>query len=81
MAAMWQKWAFIASVGALNCLLGGSVGEIVAVDGGDEIARGIVDGDKLNHRRGGLPAIGRRTQADHDHADRTGIVFHLLAVP
>jgi len=42
MAAMWQKWAFIASVGALNCLLGGSVGEIVAVEGGDEIARGIV---------------------------------------
>ncbi len=41
MAAMWQKWAFIASVGALNCLLGGSVGQIVAVEGGDEIARGI----------------------------------------
>jgi 2-dehydropantoate 2-reductase len=43
MAAMWQKWAFIASMGALNCLLGGSVGEIVAVDGGDETARGIVE--------------------------------------
>ena len=43
MVAMWQKWAFIASMGALNCLLGGSVGEIVAVDGGDETARGIVE--------------------------------------
>jgi 2-dehydropantoate 2-reductase len=43
MAAMWQKWAFIASMGALNCLLGGSVGEIMAVDGGDESARGIVE--------------------------------------
>lgn len=41
-AAMWQKWAFIASAGALNCLLGGSVGEIVAVDGGDETARAII---------------------------------------
>ncbi len=41
-AAMWQKWAFIASAGALNCLLGGSVGEIAAVDGGDETARAIV---------------------------------------
>jgi 2-dehydropantoate 2-reductase len=30
-------------MGALNCLLGGSVGEIVAVDGGDETARGIVE--------------------------------------
>jgi 2-dehydropantoate 2-reductase len=43
LAAMWQKWAFIAAAGALNCLLGGSVGEIVAVDGGDEIARAIVE--------------------------------------
>ena len=42
MAAMWQKWAFIASAGALNCLLRGSVGEIAAVDGGEEIARAIV---------------------------------------
>jgi 2-dehydropantoate 2-reductase len=41
-AAMWQKWVFIASACALNCLLGGSVGEIVAVDGGDEAARAIV---------------------------------------
>src|SRR6185437_3168640 len=42
-AAMWQKWAFIASAGALNGLLGGSVGEIVAVDGGDQTARAIID--------------------------------------
>jgi 2-dehydropantoate 2-reductase len=41
-AAMWQKWAFIASAGALNCLLGGSVGEIVAAPGGDETARAII---------------------------------------
>ncbi|MGH3252807.1 MAG: ketopantoate reductase family protein, partial [Trebonia sp.] len=42
-AAMWQKWTFIASAGALNCLLGGSVGEIVGVAGGDEMARAIVE--------------------------------------
>ena len=41
-AAMWQKWVFIAAGCALNCLIGGSVGEIVAVDAGDEIARAIV---------------------------------------
>ncbi|MGH3260963.1 MAG: 2-dehydropantoate 2-reductase, partial [Trebonia sp.] len=35
-AAMWHKWAFIASAGGLNCLLRGSVGEIVAVHGGEE---------------------------------------------
>ena len=42
-AAMWQKWAFIAASGALTCLLGGSVGEIVAADGGSDIARAIVE--------------------------------------
>jgi 2-dehydropantoate 2-reductase len=42
-AAMWQKWVFIAAACALNCLLGGSVGEIVAVDGGDETACAIVE--------------------------------------
>src|ERR1700761_5809723 len=42
-AAMWQKWGFIASAGALNCLLGGSVGEIVAVEGGDDLARAILE--------------------------------------
>jgi 2-dehydropantoate 2-reductase len=31
---MWQKWVFLASVGAITCLLGGSIGEIVAVPGG-----------------------------------------------
>jgi 2-dehydropantoate 2-reductase len=42
-AAMWQKWAFIAAAGALTCLLGGPVGEIVAADGGGGIARAIVE--------------------------------------
>jgi 2-dehydropantoate 2-reductase len=43
MAAMWQKWVLIASAGAVNCLLGGPVGEIAAVDGGAEAARAIVE--------------------------------------
>lgn len=40
-AAMWSKWAFIASAGAATCLLGGTAGEIVAA-GGDASARAIV---------------------------------------
>jgi 2-dehydropantoate 2-reductase len=41
LAAMWSKWAFIASAGAATCLLGGTAGEIVAA-GGDASARAIV---------------------------------------
>jgi 2-dehydropantoate 2-reductase len=33
-AAMWHKWVFIATVGAATCLMRGTVGDIVAVDGG-----------------------------------------------
>jgi 2-dehydropantoate 2-reductase len=41
LAAMWAKWAFIASVSAATCLLGGTAGEIAAA-GGAPVARAIV---------------------------------------
>src|SRR5580658_1281977 len=34
---MWQKWVWLASVGAITCLLRGNIGEIVAVPGGAEL--------------------------------------------
>jgi len=54
-AAMWQKWVFIAAACALNCLLGGSVGEIIAVHGGDEIARAIVGETRAVAAAAGYP--------------------------
>ncbi len=42
MQEMWQKWVMLASLGALTCLLRGSVGEIEAVPGGAETALEIV---------------------------------------
>ena len=41
LAAMWAKWAFIASVSAAPCLLGGTAGEIAAA-GGAPVARAVV---------------------------------------
>jgi 2-dehydropantoate 2-reductase len=41
LAAMWAKWAFIASVSAATCLLGGTAGEIAAA-GGAPVARAVV---------------------------------------
>lgn len=54
-AAMWAKWAFIAAAGALNCLLGGSVGEIISVDGGEETARAIVEETRSVAAAAGYP--------------------------
>jgi len=34
---MWQKWVWLASVGALTCLLRGNIGEIASVPGGAEL--------------------------------------------
>jgi 2-dehydropantoate 2-reductase len=33
---MWEKWVWLASLGAITCLLRGNIGEIVAVPGGSE---------------------------------------------
>lgn len=35
---MWEKWVFLASIGAITCLLGGNIGEIVAVLGGADLS-------------------------------------------
>src|SRR5260370_306876 len=35
---MWQKWVFLASVGAITCLLRGNIGEIVAIPGGADLS-------------------------------------------
>ncbi|MGA7929788.1 MAG: 2-dehydropantoate 2-reductase, partial [Candidatus Sulfotelmatobacter sp.] len=35
---MWQKWVFLASLGAITCLLRGNIGEIVAVPGGADLS-------------------------------------------
>jgi 2-dehydropantoate 2-reductase len=39
---MWEKWVLLAAGGALNTLLRGTVGEIVAAPGGSDVASGIV---------------------------------------
>jgi 2-dehydropantoate 2-reductase len=40
-ATMWQKWTLLAAMGAITCLLRGTIGAIVAAPGGLETARAI----------------------------------------
>ena len=40
--AMWEKWTFLATLGALTCLLRGPVGAIVAAPGGRDVALGML---------------------------------------
>jgi 2-dehydropantoate 2-reductase len=41
-AAMWHKWVFIATVGAVTCLMRGTIGDIVAVEGGADFGRRLL---------------------------------------
>jgi 2-dehydropantoate 2-reductase len=41
-ADMWHKWVFIGTVGALTCLMRGTVGDIVAVPGGRALGPAIL---------------------------------------
>ncbi|MGB6692093.1 MAG: ketopantoate reductase family protein [Terracidiphilus sp.] len=38
---MWQKWVWLASVGAATCLLDGNIGEIVGVSGGADLTLSV----------------------------------------
>lgn len=42
MGEMWAKWAFIASMGAVTCLMRGTIGEVSAVPGGIQFAEDVV---------------------------------------
>lgn len=42
MTAMWHKWVFITTVGAVTCLMRGTVGDVNAVPGGSGLAIAIL---------------------------------------
>jgi 2-dehydropantoate 2-reductase len=41
--AMWEKWVQLASLGAITCLMRGTIGEIVAVPGGVDLSLKVLD--------------------------------------
>jgi 2-dehydropantoate 2-reductase len=40
---MWEKWIMLATLGAVNCLMRGSIGEVVAAPGGSRFALQLLD--------------------------------------
>jgi 2-dehydropantoate 2-reductase len=40
---MWEKWILLASLGAINCLMRGNIGEVAAAPGGADFAVNLVD--------------------------------------
>ena len=42
LAFMWNKWVFLAALGAITCLLRASIGQVVAAPGGTDTIRAIL---------------------------------------
>jgi 2-dehydropantoate 2-reductase len=57
---MWHKWVFIATVGALTCLMRGTVGEIVAVPGGPGLGPAILAEASAVSAAAGYPVAAAR---------------------
>jgi 2-dehydropantoate 2-reductase len=53
MTAMWEKFAFIATLAGLTCVMRGAVGEIVATPEGADLARALYDECRETARRCG----------------------------
>jgi 2-dehydropantoate 2-reductase len=43
MQAMWEKWVQLATLGAITCLMRGTIGEIVAAPGGAELSIDVLN--------------------------------------
>jgi 2-dehydropantoate 2-reductase len=43
MRAMWEKWVQLASLGAITCLMRGTIGQIVAAPGGADLSLKVLD--------------------------------------
>jgi 2-dehydropantoate 2-reductase len=64
--AMWEKWVMLASLGAITCLLRGTVGDIAAAPGGGDLARQMLDECAAVATAAGFPpepAFRARTEA------------------
>jgi 2-dehydropantoate 2-reductase len=71
-AEMWHKWVFIATVGALTCLMRGTVGDIVAVPGGRGLGPAILAEASAVSAAAGYPVPGPKTAATAQAITREG---------
>lgn len=77
LAQMWHKWVFIATAGAITCLMRGTVGDIVSVPGGTEYAKAVLaetaavsSAADSRSRTNGSPPFRRRSPSRIRHSGR-----------
>lgn len=63
LAAMWSKWTFIAALGAVCVLGGGTVGEVAAAPGGTALAEAVLGEAASVARAAGHPVADKELDA------------------
>lgn len=71
-AAMWEKWAFIAAVGALTCLMRGTIGDVVGCPGGSELGPAILEEAAAVAAAAGYPLTPAEIAATTDFVTTVG---------
>ena len=71
-AAMWHKWVFISTLGALNTLVRGSVGDAMAVPGGDRLGPQIAAEAAAVAAAAGYPVPGQTLDTVRAFVTRPG---------
>ncbi|MFD7894708.1 ketopantoate reductase family protein [Streptomyces sp. NPDC059743] len=60
LAEMWHKWVFIATAGAITCLMRGTIGDVVSVPGGTEYAKAVLAETAAVSAAAGFPLTEER---------------------
>ena len=78
---MWEKWTFLASLGAINCLMRGSIGEVEACPGGAAFALQLLDEVVAIVAAVGVAPSDGFVAGVRGDADRKGIAVGGVDVP
>ncbi|MEV6796140.1 ketopantoate reductase family protein [Streptomyces sp. NPDC051320] len=74
-AEMWHKWVFITTVGALTCLMRGTVGDVTAVPGGAALGPAILAEAAAVSAAAGYPVPAEKIAFTEELVTRTGSPF------
>lgn len=74
-AEMWHKWVFITTVGALTCLMRGTVGDVTAVPGGADLGPAVLAEASAVSAAAGYPLPKEKTTFAEELVTRKGSTF------
>jgi 2-dehydropantoate 2-reductase len=75
LAAMWHKWAFIVAGGTTTCLMRGTIGDILAVPGGEGFIRSVIAETERVAAAAGYPVSAAAHAASLEMFTEPGSVF------